>query len=61
VNVGDEPNLLKLLFCIILIALVYLEFMKIYTGSKTVCVLKRLRNTDLTVWAQGQVKWAKVD
>jgi len=34
--------------------------MKIYTGSKTVCVLKRLRNTDLTVWAQGQVKWAKV-
>ena len=33
--------------CIILVALVYFESAKIYTGPKIVRILKRLRNTEI--------------
>jgi len=45
VNVGDEQKFPKTSVCIILVDLVYLESAKIYTGSKRVHGLKRLRTT----------------
>jgi len=47
VNVGDEQKFPKTSVCIILVDLVYLESAKIYTGSKIVRGLKRLRTTVL--------------
>ena len=48
VNVGDEQKFPKTSVCIILVDLVYLESAKIYTGSKIVRGLKRLRTTGLS-------------
>ena len=48
VNVDDEQKFPKTSVCIILVALVYLESAKIYTGPKTVRGLKRLRTTGIS-------------
>ena len=44
---GRWTEFAKTSVCIILIVLVYLESANVYTGPKIVCVLKRLRNTEL--------------
>ena len=44
---GRWTDFAKTSVCIILVAVVYLESVKVYTGPKIVRVLKRLRNTGL--------------